>query len=229
MKEIKEPEDEKSQSIDSNNENQDIYEYDENGYICNTYLSFMLSPADKEATKKNFSKALRIMDNLQNVIDSAKREEMKGAIIKEMIDPGSNNEPVCINLTWRKNIPFDMVFDRSKQSEDLQEIMEMFRFLLEKDKSSEAWNDWRDQYGCADLNSDREKAAAAYYFSKCCERKKNKDEEIAFVGCCILILVIDYTYVNKRLSIICDFAKVLGFSDEDFMKIFDDIIEELNE
>ena len=93
------------------------------------------------------------------------------------------------------------------------------------------WLRWNEQYNEIKLFNDiKTKIEAAKSFIKWCVteeqmiylyKDKNKEESYRFIFWSLFILTVDKTNAEEYLSTICDFAKMLKITDEDFKSIID--------
>ena len=93
------------------------------------------------------------------------------------------------------------------------------------------WLRWNEQYNEIKLFNDiKTKIEAAKSFIKWCVteeqmiylyKDKNKEESYRFIFWSLFILTVDKYNAEEYLSMICDFAKMLKITNEDFKSIID--------
>ena len=77
---------------------------------------------------------------------------------------------------------------------------------------------WNYEYKLEDMFDSAERIRAARSFiDNCCEREINKPEGYKLIFWSLMILGVDDTDANEKLSLICDFAKMLNISNEEMM------------
>lgn len=82
-------------------------------------------------------------------------------------------------------------------------------------------NVWNSKYNARSYFNDfKEKLNAAREFIKLCKLNENTKESYKFIFWAMFILAVDKKDAEEKLSLICDFARLLNISDNEIMYIF---------
>jgi hypothetical protein len=122
------------------------------------------------------------------------------------------------------NSPLYMVFEPDKLNEYSKIICSKAKIVLCAKKIYGLAEDypWSVMYGAKHFGGDvKMKIDAAKDFAKYCREEQNIAEAYKFIFWCLMVLTVqkdNYNY-DKKLSLICDFARMLRITDEELMDI----------
>lgn len=144
-----------------------------------------------------------------NEIKSAKFEtfiEDIDAFIRSM-NSGSNNTALAL------------IYDYEKCNEYAKTIMDKttLNFRWVGFLSSSSWHEAYPNYNS--FNGPKETIYAAKKLVELCRRDDYLEEGYKFIFWALMILAVDKTDAEEHLSLICDFAKMLNITDDEFEDI----------
>lgn len=136
------------------------------------------------------------------------------------------------------NVALALIFDYDRCNEYAKKIfentnLEIFTNNLKNDggfRINSAHLKWVEQYNEIKLFNDiKTKIEAAKSFIKCCNKEQkcflytynNTKESYRFIFWSLFILTVDKYNAEEYLSTICDFAKMLKITNEEFKSIID--------
>lgn len=90
-------------------------------------------------------------------------------------------------------------------------------FLTQGDSFEDVWTPKYPDVSCFD--DLRYKINAAKEFIKLCRLSENNDEAYKFIFWAMLILTVDKNNAEEKLSLICDFTRMLNISDDEVLDI----------
>ena len=129
--------------------------------------------------------------------------------------------PSFVNLSMRKfNIVLGLIYNYNELNDYGKVIMKHSRtYLTDNTPVSEIWREKDKNKGC--FSDFKEKLNAAKEFIKLCSKKnENIIESYKFIFWAMFILAVDKKDAEEKLSLICDFARLLNISDNEIMYIF---------
>lgn len=113
--------------------------------------------------------------------------------------------------------PLDMVFNRAKVNEYANIIMKKADIGL-REKISSFSDPWAESYADSIID-DAEKIPAIKDFVKYCKLSHNRDAGYALIFWSLMILSVDDTDADDKLSLICDIARMLKITDDELIDI----------
>lgn len=122
------------------------------------------------------------------------------------------------------NIALGLIFDYNKCNEYAKKIIENSNLFIRHRRNYWAENIWEEQYSDIKLFSDmKTKIEASKSFIQQCRAEHNIEEGYKFIFWSLMILAVDKNNSVEYLSTICNFAKMLRITAEEF----EDIIYEV--
>ena len=118
----------------------------------------------------------------------------------------------------RFNVILELIYDYNELNDYGKVIMKHSRSYL-KDNNFIA-KIWREKDNIGYFSDFKEKLDATEEFIKLCKEKGNTDEGYTFIFWAMFILAVDKKDAEEKLSLICDFARMLNISDNELMYIF---------
>lgn len=113
---------------------------------------------------------------------------------------------------------------------DLAKIIVLNSKLFISGIGDESKNLWNEKYCDKSQFKDvKDKIIATRYLVKMCSLEQNRSEAYKFVFWALMVLTVDKTDAEEHLSLICDFAKMLGITEdeiEDIVHIIERIYDE---
>ncbi len=85
------------------------------------------------------------------------------------------------------------------------------------DNHTEDGNNWKKKYAKLTEYDEKTIQDAAHEFIKICQTDQNASYKFVFWG--LMIMSVDDSMQDERLSFICDFAKLTGISDDDLLDL----------
>lgn len=117
------------------------------------------------------------------------------------------------------NTSLAMVFDYDKLNDYGKVIIECSRLYI-RSSSNEYQDVWGEKYpDISAFKDDKYKIEAAKTLVNYCKNEQNRKEAYKFVFWSMMVLTVDKTDAEERLSLICDFSRMLKISDEEMMDI----------
>ncbi len=125
-----------------------------------------------------------------------------------------------VNPSMRKfNIVLGLIYNYNELNDYGKVIMKHSRTYLKDNNSiSKIWREKDKNKGC--FSDFKEKLNAAKEFIKLCKLNENIIESYKFIFWAMFILAVDKKDAEEKLSLICDFARLLNISDNEIMYIF---------
>jgi len=118
------------------------------------------------------------------------------------------------------NIALGLIFDYNKCNEYAKKIIENSNLFIRRSNNFMPENIWEEQYSDIKLFSDmKTKIEASKSFIQQCRAKHNTEEGCKFIFWSLMILAVDKNNSAEYLSTICDFAKMLRITAEEFEDI----------
>ena len=113
------------------------------------------------------------------------------------------------DINKRKTSPLEMVFERG-------ELNDYGRIIIDKANiiCVAPGEPWAEKYGSESMDDVKIKIAAAKDFVKLCKDSIN-GAGIEFIFWCLMVLGVDDTNADEKLSLVCDFARMLKVTDID--------------
>ena len=117
------------------------------------------------------------------------------------------------------NMALTLIFNYGSCNNYAKIIMQKSKLLITSE--SDAFTDkWEDKYPTPEaLNSPKAKIEAAKLFIQYCGESQNVEEGYKYIFWSLMILAVDKNNAGEYLSFVCDFAKMLGITDEEFEDI----------
>lgn len=114
--------------------------------------------------------------------------------------------------------PIELIYDFNKINDFAKVIIYKTNInLLEDD--SELFNTWGNRYDRESLKDEAKKINATRDFIKLCKGSKNEKSKYKFIFWSLMVLTVDKTDAEEKLSLICDFAKMLDIKDDEMRDI----------
>ena len=109
------------------------------------------------------------------------------------------------------NVALSLIFNYDSCNEYAKKIIETSQLFI---------NSWKNLYPeIASSNDTKTKIDAAKAFVKYCRDPEHVSEGYKFIFWSLMILTVDKNNVEEYLTLICDFAKMLRITDEEFEDI----------
>ena len=117
------------------------------------------------------------------------------------------------------NMALTLIFNYDSCNDYSKIIIQKSKLLIteESDRLTDIWEAKYPDFGA--LNSSKAKIRAAKLFVEYCGERQNVEEGYKFIFWSLMILTVDKYNADEYLSIICDFAKMLGITDGEFEDI----------
>lgn len=117
------------------------------------------------------------------------------------------------------NVALSLIFDYDSCNEYAKVIIEKSELYITP--SDNQYSDkWKERYpNIASLSGVKTKIDAAKLFVQYCRESQNKSEGYKFIFWSLMILTVDKNNADEYLSLICDFAKMLRITNEEFEDI----------
>lgn len=113
------------------------------------------------------------------------------------------------------NTSLAMVFDYDKLNDYGKVIIECSRLYI-RSSSNEYQDVWGEKYpDISAFKDDKYKIEAAKTLVNYCKNEQNRKEAYKFVFWSMMVLTVDKTDAEERLSLICDFARMLKITDDE--------------
>lgn len=101
---------------------------------------------------------------------------------------------------------------------DYDQLNDYGKVIIEQ--SSSDLTSWNNKYPSFDsLKESKTKIDAAKELVNDCRTEENKKEAYKFIFWSMMVLTVDKTDKEEKLSLICDFSRMLKISDEEIMDI----------
>lgn len=112
-----------------------------------------------------------------------------------------------------------LIFDYNECNEYAKKIIESAEIILFFDYQSER-EKWKAIKNSLTSKVDiKSRIDAAKFFIRACRESNNRDECYKFIFWSLMILTVDKNKADEYLSLICDFAKMLKITDDEFEDI----------
>ena len=150
-----------------------------------------------------------IIDKIQNNLDNL-------LFMIEWVCGGSS----YVNPSMREfNIVLGLIYNYNELNDYGKVIMKHSRtYLKDKGHISKIWREKDKNKGR--FSDFKEKLNAAKEFIELCKLNENIIESYKFIFWAMFILAVDKKDAEEKLSLICDFARMLNISDDEIMYIF---------
>lgn len=158
-------------------------------------------------------------ENFTTSINESKKGIFSESIIKAISDACVTNIEVVdgniINNNISNNSSLGLIYDYNK-------LNEYGKVIVNHSRPNNAFvNSWISKYNDMTCFDDfKYKLNVAREFIKLCKKNGNTDEGYKFIFWSMFILAVDKNDAEEKLSLICDFARMLNISDNELMYIF---------
>lgn len=117
------------------------------------------------------------------------------------------------------NVALSLIFDYDSCNEYAKVIIEKSELYITPSDNNYS-DKWKERYpNIASLSDAKTKIDAAKLFVQYCRESQNKSEGYKFIFWSLMILTVDKNNADEYLSLICDFAKMLRITNEEFEDI----------
>lgn len=117
------------------------------------------------------------------------------------------------------NVALALIFDYESCNEYAKKIIEKSELYISSTKKLPTLP-WQEQYpNIASLGDAKTKINAAKLLVQYCRDPQNASERYKFIFWSLMILTVDKNNAEEHLSLICDFAKMLRITNEEFEDI----------
>lgn len=136
----------------------------------------------------------------------------------EVVSEVASNVACAIDR-WKRNTPLALIYDYDKCNEYAKVIMNKSELVLNKSDNS-GLDCWRNDYPTSEKFEDgKRRIEASKRFIQLCRNTINATEGYKFIFWALMILTVDKTDAEEHLALICDFAKMLRITDDEFEDI----------
>ena len=119
-----------------------------------------------------------------------------------------------------QNVELSLIFDYDTCNEYAKIIIDKSELEIEHGDNYLKKDQWKVRYpDIASLSDTKTKIDAAKLFVQYCRESQNISEGYKFIFWSLLILTVDKNNAQEYLSLICDFAKMLRITNEEFEDI----------
>ena len=155
--------------------------------------------------------------------------EVRFAKYEAMIENINNEikkEPEADNIVTLRNVgalesnlALSLIFDYHSCNKYAKTIIDGSELLINSERNKQ-WDVWREKYpNRISLIEIKDKIEASKLFVQYCKEPCNRTEKYKFIFWALMILTVDKNNVEEYLSLICDFVKMLGITNEEFEDI----------
>lgn len=115
--------------------------------------------------------------------------------------------------------PLSIIFNINELNIFGKAIMEKASICLVGAGDSGKSNPWKERYGSVALSDDKIKLEAAKNLITWLRDDRNQAEKYKYIFWSLMILTVDDTNADEKLSLICDFARMLKITDDEMLDI----------
>ena len=122
-------------------------------------------------------------------------------------------------VTAGGNTALALIFDYDKCNDYAKVIMDKSTLVLNTsdDITTDAWQ--RDYPTYGEFQDAKKKIDASKEFVQLCRKTENSTEGYKFVFWALMMLTVDKTDAENHLALICDFAKMIRITEDEFKDI----------
>jgi len=124
-----------------------------------------------------------------------------------------------VNGSSSKTSPLNIIFSSDKLNQFGKVIVKTATITLEGTGDSSYRDPWMEKYSEKKFTDDKIKISAAKDFISYCRVDNNRQEGYKLIFWSLMILSVDDADADQKLSLICDFAKMLRITDDEMVDI----------
>lgn len=151
-----------------------------------------------------------LIEDINKIIKKQTSSSWVGSIVGSAFGFNRNNI---------KNVELSLIFDYDSCNEYAKIIIDKSELLIDS-IDGRGIDKWKERYpDMASLSDVKTKIDAAKQFVQYCRESQNTSERYKFIFWSLMILTVDKNNAEEYLALICDFAKMLRISCEEFEDI----------
>lgn len=115
--------------------------------------------------------------------------------------------------------PLSIIYNINELNAFGRVIMEKASICIVGDGDSGSLNPWAERYRDTSFTDEKIKLEAAKKLIEWLRDERNAGERYKYIFWSLMILTVDDTNADEKLSLICDFAKMLKITDDEMLDI----------
>lgn len=123
------------------------------------------------------------------------------------------------NNREKEATPLYLVFEPENFNDFAKVICDKAKIYLQDVGSSGFTDPWKEKYRTESFVDSKIRIDAAKDFVKYCRESNNRSEAYKFIFWSLMILTVQKDDYDEKLSLICDFVRMLRISDDELMDI----------